>query len=66
MGSGGARRGAGGRAAAVSGAVAGDRPLAVEARGLVKRFGAHRGLDGVDLAVPAGAFLSIFRQIAAG
>lgn len=66
MGSGGARRGAGERAAAVSGAVAGDRPLAVEARGLVKRFGAHRGLDGVDLAVPAGAFLSIFGPNGAG
>lgn len=66
MGSGGAHRGAGERAAAVSAAVAGDRPLAVEARGLVKRFGAHRGLDGVDLAVPAGAFLSIFGPNGAG
>lgn len=39
---------------------------AVEARGLVKQFGARRALDGVDLAVPAGAFLSIFGPNGAG
>ena len=41
-------------------------PLAVEARGLVKQFGGRRGLDGVDLDVPAGAFLSIFGPNGAG
>lgn len=40
--------------------------LAVEARSLVKQFGNRRGLDGVDLAVPAGAFLSIFGPNGAG
>ena len=44
----------------------GSAPLAVEARGLVKQFGRRRGLDGVDLAVPAGAFLSIFGPNGAG
>ena len=40
--------------------------LAVEAHGLVKQFGARRGLDGVDLNVPTGAFLSIFGPNGAG
>ena len=39
---------------------------AVEAQGLIKQFGSRRGLDGVDLAVPAGAFLSIFGPYGAG
>lgn len=39
---------------------------AVEAHGLVKQFGARRGLDGVDLVVPKGAFLSIFGPNGAG
>ena len=39
---------------------------AVEAHGLVKQFGARRGLDGVDLTVPRGAFLSIFGPNGAG
>ena len=39
---------------------------AVEAHGLIKQFGSRRGLDGVDLAVPAGAFLSIFGPNGAG
>ncbi|MDY2777502.1 MAG: ABC transporter ATP-binding protein [Collinsella sp.] len=45
-----------------------DRPgaLAVEACGLTKQFGRRRGLDGVDLSVPAGAFLSIFGPNGAG
>ncbi len=29
--------------------------LAIETRGLTKRFGSHAAVDGVDLAVPAGA-----------
>ena len=40
--------------------------LAVEAHGLIKQFGNRRGLDGVDLQVPAGAFLSIFGPNGAG
>ena len=40
--------------------------LAVEAHGLVKQFGNRRGLDGVDLEVPAGAFLSVFGPNGAG
>ena len=39
---------------------------AVRARGLVKQFGRRRALDGVDLEVPAGAFLSIFGPNGAG
>ena len=39
---------------------------AVEAQGLIKQFGSRRGLDGIDLAVPAGAFLSIFGPNGAG
>ena len=41
-------------------------PLAVSARGLVKQFGRRRGLDGVDLEAPSGAFLSIFGPNGAG
>ena len=41
-------------------------PFAVSARGLVKQFGRRRGLDGVDLEVPSGAFLSIFGPNGAG
>ncbi len=44
----------------------GGFPLAIEARGLVKQFGNRRGLDGVDLALPQGAFLSIFGPNGAG
>ena len=40
--------------------------LAVEAHGLIKQFGNRRGLDGVDLEVPAGTFLSIFGPNGAG
>lgn len=40
--------------------------LAVEAHGLVKQFGNRRGLDGVDLEVPADAFLSVFGPNGAG
>jgi len=41
-------------------------PCAIEARGLVKQFGARRALDGVDLELPQGAFLSIFGPNGAG
>lgn len=41
-------------------------PYAIEARGLVKQFGARRALDGVDLELPQGAFLSIFGPNGAG
>lgn len=43
---------AGGRVAADE---QGDRPLALEARGLVKRFDGVLAVDGVDIAVPQGA-----------
>ena len=46
--------------------VADGSDLAVRARGLVKQFGSRRALDGVDLDVPAGAFLSIFGPNGAG
>lgn len=39
---------------------------AVYAHGLVKQFGPRRALDGVDLSVPEGAFLSIFGPNGAG
>lgn len=39
---------------------------AVYAHGLVKQFGSRRALDGVDLSVPEGAFLSIFGPNGAG
>ena len=40
--------------------------LAIFARGLTKRFGERRALDGVDLDVPTGAFVSIFGPNGAG
>lgn len=47
-------------------AVASDPTLAIQAQGLVKQFGQRRGLDGVDLMLPAGSFLSIFGPNGAG
>lgn len=47
-------------------AVASDPTLAIHAQGLVKQFGQRRGLDGVDLMLPAGSFLSIFGPNGAG
>lgn len=41
-------------------------PHAIEARGLVKQFGGRRALDGLDLELPQGAFLSIFGPNGAG
>ena len=41
-------------------------PLAIEARGLVKQFGGRRALDGLDLELPQGGFLSIFGPNGAG
>lgn len=43
-----------------------DESLAIDARGLVKQFGGRRALDGLDLKLPQGAFLSIFGPNGAG
>ena len=48
------------------GALGACDPFAIEARGLVKQFGGRRALDGVDLVLPQGAFLSIFGPNGAG
>ena len=40
--------------------------LAIEATGLVKVFGAHRALDGLDLAVPAGGVFGFLGPNGAG
>ena len=40
--------------------------LAIEARGLVKRFGDHVALDGVDLDVPRGAIDGLLGPNGAG
>ncbi len=47
---------------------AGDatRPLAIEARGLVKRFDGFTAVDGVDLAVPEGAIYGVLGPNGAG
>lgn len=45
---------------------AGARPLAIEARGLVKRFDATLAVDGVDIAVPEGAIYGILGPNGAG
>ncbi len=45
---------------------AGDRPLAIEARGLVKRFDGFTAVDGVDLAVPEGSIYGILGPNGAG
>ncbi|RFU21600.1 ATP-binding cassette domain-containing protein [Geodermatophilus marinus] len=42
------------------------RELAIEATGLVKAFGATRAVDGVDLAVPAGAVYGVLGPNGAG
>ena len=43
-----------------------SRPLAIEARGLVKRFDGTLAVDGVDLAVPEGAIYGILGPNGAG
>ena len=43
-----------------------DRPLAIEARGLVKRFEGVTAVDGVDLEVPEGAIYGILGPNGAG
>ncbi|KPL69195.1 ABC transporter ATP-binding protein [Erythrobacter sp. SG61-1L] len=42
------------------------RPLAIEARGLVKRFDGTLAVDGVDIAVPEGAIYGILGPNGAG
>jgi ABC-2 type transport system ATP-binding protein len=44
----------------------GSRPLAIEARGLVKRFDGFIAVDGVDLSVPEGAIYGILGPNGAG
>src|ERR1700735_5661677 len=41
-------------------------PLMIEAHGLTKRFGSPVALDGIDLAVPAGAILGVLGPNGAG
>jgi ABC-2 type transport system ATP-binding protein len=42
------------------------RPLAIEARGLVKRFDGFTAVDGIDLSVPEGAIYGILGPNGAG
>ena len=44
----------------------GHRPLAIEARGLVKRFDDTLAVDGVDISVPEGAIYGILGPNGAG
>jgi ABC-2 type transport system ATP-binding protein len=41
-------------------------PIAVEARGLVKIFGDHRAVDGVDLHIPSGGIYGVLGPNGAG
>ena len=43
-----------------------DQNLAVEARGLVKTFGANRAVDGIDLAIPRGGIYGVLGPNGAG
>lgn len=43
-----------------------DRPLAIEARGLVKRFDGTLAVDGVDITVPEGSIYGILGPNGAG
>lgn len=49
-----------------SGQRADSRPLAIEARGLVKSFDGTRAVDGVDISVPEGAIYGILGPNGAG
>ena len=53
-------------AAGFSAAPADARPLAIEARGLVKSFDGTRAVDGVDISVPVGAIYGILGPNGAG
>ena len=44
----------------------GDKPLAIEARGLVKRFDGFTAVDGIDISVPEGAIYGILGPNGAG
>lgn len=52
--------------AATSNPSQGDTPLAIEARGLVKRFDDFTAVDGIDLIVPEGAIYGILGPNGAG
>ena len=54
------------RAAGNAPAASESRPLAIEARGLVKRFDGFTAVDGVDLLVPEGAIYGILGPNGAG
>ncbi|MCL1632510.1 ATP-binding cassette domain-containing protein [Sporolactobacillus sp. CPB3-1] len=43
-----------------------DRPLAVHAEGLVKRFGKQRAVDGIDLSIPQGTVYGFLGPNGAG
>nr|WP_236781580.1 ATP-binding cassette domain-containing protein [Aurantiacibacter gangjinensis] len=53
-------------AARASAAPAADAPLAIEARGLVKRFDGQLAVDGIDISVPEGAIYGILGPNGAG
>jgi ABC-2 type transport system ATP-binding protein len=55
-----------GNAAAASPSPSTIRPLAIEARGLVKRFDGFTAVDGVDLSVPEGSIYGILGPNGAG
>ncbi|VWX53772.1 ABC transporter ATP-binding protein [Novosphingobium sp. 9U] len=55
-----------GNAALSTPAALSSRPLAIEARGLVKRFDGFTAVDGVDLSVPEGAVYGILGPNGAG
>jgi len=57
---------AGGNAAQDDPAMPDHRPLAIEARGLVKRFDGFTAVDGVDLSVPEGVIYGVLGPNGAG
>ena len=56
----------GNRVSGFSAIPADARPLAIEARGLVKSFDGTRAVDGVDISVPEGAIYGILGPNGAG